>query len=43
MSRQHLRATIYRHLSIDHRGALVSFFGRPVNLLYEGEPIRVLS
>ncbi|HWB09449.1 MAG TPA: DUF1501 domain-containing protein [Pirellulales bacterium] len=42
MSPQHLLATIYRHLGIDHRSALVDFFGRPVHLLSEGEPIREL-
>lgn len=39
MSPQHLLATIYRHLGIDHRSTLVDFFGRPVHLLSEGEPI----
>ncbi len=39
LSPQHLLATIYRHLGIDHRAALVDFFGRPVHLLSEGEPI----
>jgi uncharacterized protein (DUF1501 family) len=42
MSPQHLLATVYRHLGIDHRAALVDFFGRPVHLLSEGEPIREL-
>jgi uncharacterized protein (DUF1501 family) len=42
MSPQHLLATIYRHLGIDHRAALVDFFGRPVPLLSEGEPIKAL-
>jgi hypothetical protein len=32
MSPQHLLATIYRQLGIDHRAALVDFFGRPVHL-----------
>lgn len=43
MSPQHLLATIYRHLGIDHRGALIDFSGRPVHLLSEGEPIAELS
>ncbi|HEV7221113.1 MAG TPA: DUF1501 domain-containing protein [Pirellulales bacterium] len=42
MSPQHLLATIYRHLGIDHRRALVDFFGRPIPILSEGEPIREL-
>jgi uncharacterized protein (DUF1501 family) len=42
MSPQHLLATIYRHLGIDHRAALVDFFGRPIHILSEGEPIREL-
>jgi hypothetical protein len=42
MSPQHLLATIYRHLGIDHRAALVDFFGRPIPILSEGEPIREL-
>lgn len=42
MSPQHLLATIYRHLGIDHRAKLVDFFGRPVHLLSEGEPIAEL-
>jgi uncharacterized protein (DUF1501 family) len=42
MSPQHLLATVYRHLGIDPRATLVDFFGRPVHLLSEGEPIREL-
>lgn len=42
MAPQHLMATIYRHLGIDPRASLVDFFGRPVPLLSEGEPIREL-
>lgn len=42
MPPQHLLATIYRHLGIDHRAALTDFFGRPVHLLSEGEPIKEL-
>lgn len=42
MSPQHLLATIYRHLGIDHRATLVDYFGRPVHLLSEGEPIKEL-
>jgi hypothetical protein len=42
MSPQHLLATMYRHLGIDHRAVLIDFFGRPVHLLSEGEPIREL-
>ena len=42
MSPQHLMATIYRHLGIDPRASLVDFFGRPIPLLSEGEPIREL-
>jgi uncharacterized protein (DUF1501 family) len=42
MPPQHLLATIYRHLGIDHRAALTDLFGRPVHLLSEGEPIKEL-
>lgn len=42
LSPQDLLATIYRHLGIDHRGALSDFSGRPVHILPSGEPIREL-
>jgi hypothetical protein len=42
LSPQDLLATIYRHLGIDYRGALVDFAGRPVPILSAGEPIREL-
>jgi hypothetical protein len=42
LSPQHLMATTDRHLGIDHRAKLADFFGCPVHLLSEGEPIREL-
>jgi hypothetical protein len=33
MSPQHLLDTIYRHLGIDHRTALIHILCRPVHLL----------
>lgn len=39
---QDLLATIYRHLGIDARQTLTDVTGRPVPLLYEGQPIQAL-
>ena len=39
---QDLLATVYRHLGIDHRAALVDYAGRPTPILFDGEPIAEL-
>jgi uncharacterized protein (DUF1501 family) len=39
---QDVLATIYRHLGIDTKHTLTDFTGRPVPVLYHGEPIRQL-
>jgi hypothetical protein len=36
---QDLLATIYRHLGIDHHHEFRDFAGRPVPILFHGEPI----
>ncbi|MBT6154972.1 MAG: DUF1501 domain-containing protein [Planctomycetaceae bacterium] len=39
---QDLMATIYRHLGIDVTRGLVNFSGRPIPILYDGQPISQL-
>ncbi len=40
---QDLLATIYQHLGINHRHEFADFSGRPIPLLFHGEPIRELA
>lgn len=40
---QDLMATIYRHLGIDPRQEFLNFSGRPIPLLFQGQPIRELA
>ncbi len=40
---QDLLATIYQHLGINHRHEFPDFSGRPIPLLFHGEPIRELA
>jgi hypothetical protein len=37
-----VKATIYRHLGIDHTQTLLDYSGRPVQILSEAKPIREL-
>ena len=41
-SPQDLLATIYRHLGIDIHRNFIDFSGRPIPILYSGEPIKEL-